>query len=373
MEERNSGGGPDGTPGPGQGVSPLLPSTLFHYTSDDEDSARWWRFPLRDGDTIVSTRSKSGTTWMQMICLPLVFQTPVLPDALGQLSPWLDWLPRPEDDMRALLEAQTHRRVIKTHTPLDGVPQDARVTYIVVARHPLDTAISLYHHSNNLNRDRLRILMDRGRATPGSRGDGAAFSDAARSDAGSGGTTPPPSRSLPPSSRTLPPPSRDLPLHEWLPAYVDWDPDPRQWLDSIPGTMLHLSDAWARRDAGNVVLVHYDDLCDDLDGSMRRLSRRLGIPVDEEHIETLVRAAGFEAMRADPERAVPDTFGVFRDNAAFFRRGGSGEGSLVAGPGGVARYRARVEGLAPPELLAWLHRDAPGTGELMANGAEGGG
>ena len=314
---------------------------MFRYTSDDEDSARWWRFPLRDGDIIVSTRSKSGTTWMQMICLLLVFQTAALPDTLGRLSPWLDWLPRPEPETLALLEGQRHRRVIKTHTPLDGVPQDPRVTSIVVARHPLDAAVSLYHHSKNLNRERLRVLMNRPVSTA-------------------------------PADST-PPPATSLPLREWLLEYIDWDPDPREWLDSLPGTMLHLSDAWARRDSGNVVLVHYDDLCADLDGSMRRLSRRLGIPVDEARIQTLVRAAGFDAMRASPERSVPDTFGVFHDNAAFFRRGASGEGLSVAGEDGMARYRARVEGLAPPDLMSWLHRDVTDAVERTTTGADGGG
>ena len=121
--------------------------------------------------------------------------------------------------------------------------------------------------------------------------------------------------------------------------------------------MLHLADAWARRDDGNVVLVHYDDLRQDLDGSMRRLSRRLGIAVDEERLHTLVRAAGFEVMRANAQRSVPDTLGVFKDNVAFFRLGASGEGPALVGEEGMARYRARVEGLAPPDLLAWLHRD----------------
>jgi sulfotransferase family protein len=44
----------------------------------------------------------------------------------------------------AQLAAQEHRRFIKTHTPLDGIPLDPRVTYLVTARHPLDVAVSLY-------------------------------------------------------------------------------------------------------------------------------------------------------------------------------------------------------------------------------------
>ena len=53
----------------------------FRYTSPDEDSARWQAFAFRPGDIVISTRSKSGTTWAQMICLLLVFGTPELPGA----------------------------------------------------------------------------------------------------------------------------------------------------------------------------------------------------------------------------------------------------------------------------------------------------
>src|SRR5262245_55463613 len=122
----------------------------IRYVSPDEDSARWADFAFRDGDIVISTRTKSGTTWMQMICALLVFQTPDLPAPLVELSPWLDMLVEPRDDVVARLEAQRHRRFIKTHTPLDGVPIDDRATYIVVARHPLDMAISRYYHGDNI-------------------------------------------------------------------------------------------------------------------------------------------------------------------------------------------------------------------------------
>ena len=115
------------------------------YRSPDEDSARWWHFPFRPGDIVISTRSKSGTTWMQMICALLVFQTPAFPQPLADLSPWLDWLITPEAEVYARLAAQRHRRIIKTHTPLDGLPIDPGVTYIVVARDPLDPGrVSLF-------------------------------------------------------------------------------------------------------------------------------------------------------------------------------------------------------------------------------------
>ena len=84
---------------------------LARYHSIISDSIRWEGFALRGGDIIISTPPKCGTTWTQMICALLIFQTPDLPKPLDQLSPWLDQLLRPLDSVVADLEAQQHRRV----------------------------------------------------------------------------------------------------------------------------------------------------------------------------------------------------------------------------------------------------------------------
>src|SRR5262249_2445122 len=96
---------------------------------------------------------------MPMICALLVFRTPDLPPPLSALSPRLACLISPRDEVVAGLAAQRHRRFIKTHPPLDGLPIDPRATYIVVARHPLDMAVSLYHHGDNLDREHVRQLI----------------------------------------------------------------------------------------------------------------------------------------------------------------------------------------------------------------------
>ncbi|MGO9557532.1 MAG: sulfotransferase domain-containing protein [Acidimicrobiales bacterium] len=297
-----------------------MPNELpTRYRSSDEDSARWVGFPFREGDVVISTRSKAGTTWMQMICALLIYQTPDLPAPLSELSPWLDWLVTPREQIFERLAAQSNRRVIKTHTPLDGIVLDPRATYIVVARHPLDAAVSLYHQGNNINRERLRQLT------------GA-------------------------SEPALPSPPRP-PLHEWLVAWIGADPDPHDALDSLPGVMWHLSDAWARRNEPNVCLVRYDDLSADLEGEMRRLAGRIGITVSEAVWPELVTAASFRSMRAGVDRISPDPSGVLKDKKAFFRRGTSGAGLELLSPDEVARYHTRVSHLAPPGLLAWLHRN----------------
>jgi aryl sulfotransferase len=297
-----------------------MPTAPIRYTSPDDDNARWIGFPFREDDIVIATRSKTGTTWLQMICALLIFQTPELPDSLANLSPWLDWLITPRDDVFAQLAAQRHRRFIKTHTPLDGLPTDARVTYIVTGRHPLDMAVSLYHHAANLNRDRIRELI--GRDDPRTK---------------------------------IPEP---LPLHEWLIEWIEREVDPRDSLDSLPGVLWHLTDAWQRQASQDVILVHYDDLIRDLEGQMRLVADRLRIAVPEDTWPALVKSASFPQMQAKADSLIPDPSGILKNTATFFRRGTSGAGAETLTPVELVRYYQRTAELAPSDVLAWLHRGA---------------
>src|SRR6266700_4150031 len=96
-------------------------TAVRRYEASMYDSNRWDGFELRPGDIIISTPPKCGTTWTQMICALLILQEPELPLPLDTLSPWIDMVTRARTDVFADLEAQTHRRFIKTHTPLDGI------------------------------------------------------------------------------------------------------------------------------------------------------------------------------------------------------------------------------------------------------------
>src|SRR6187431_1814917 len=105
---------------------PLAPlprhGLMRRYRGFMADSARWERFAFRPDDVIISTPSKCGTTWMQNIVGMLVLDRTDLGAPISSLSPWLDMLIRTDEDVFGLLEAQRHRRFIKTHTPLDGLP-----------------------------------------------------------------------------------------------------------------------------------------------------------------------------------------------------------------------------------------------------------
>jgi aryl sulfotransferase len=299
-----------------EGPTRLAEAGLVDYQSDIDDNLRWADFAPRDGDVVISTRSKSGTTWAQQICALLVFQSPAPPAPLSELSPWLDHLVEPQDDLFARLAGQRHRRVIKTHTPLDGIRVIDAASYVVVARQPIDLAVSLYHQGDNLDRERIAQLA--------------------------GQPAPEPRAPRPP-------------LREWLLAWVDRDADPA-WLDSIHGVLAHVGDARERAErTDNVLVVRYEDLLADLDGQMRRIARHLGIEVDAEVWPELVTAATLDSMRANLDAVVPNPGGILKDPRAFLRRGSSGAGRELLSDTEYAHYRRRVSDLSSPELDAWLH------------------
>lgn len=291
------------------------------------DSSRWEGFAFRDGDIVISTPPKCGTTWTQMICALLIFQTPDLPSNLDLLSPWLDMQTRKVTDVVADLEAQTHRRFIKSHTPLDGLPWDERVTYITVARDPRDTAMSWDNHMDNLD---LGALM-------------------AQRDAAVG---------LDDLAELMPdgPP----PVHESLPERF------RYWVETeagigglggLSGMLHHLRTFWDRREEPNIVLLHYADMKADLQGQMRALAGRLGIDVPEPAWPELVEAATFESMKARATNRAPNTSNMlWKDASRFFNKGTSGQWREQLGEDDLRRYDARVRELTGDDAFHdWVH------------------
>jgi hypothetical protein len=301
------------------------------YRQFVRDSTRWDGFAFRPDDIVISTPTKCGTTWTQMITALLVLQTPTLDEDLATLSPWVDMLTRPLDEVLADLERQTHRRFMKTHTPLDGLPYDERVTYICVGRDPRDVALSWDNHQSNQNREALEQARDRV-VDPGG--------------APRAGQAP---RDRPPTPR------------ERFWRWVDDPTPPTASASTLLLTLHHLETFWAVRDAPNVVLLHYGDLRADLDGQMRALSDRLDIPVDEAIWPSLVAAAGLDAMREHASRLAPDAAtGFWHDDRRFFHRGTMGEWRELLDDADLIRYRQRIAEIASPGLAAWVHQ--PGWG-----------
>jgi aryl sulfotransferase len=295
---------------------------LKRYRTLLSDSALWIGFRFRAGDIVISPPPKCGTTWMQMLCALLVFDTVELARPLTEISPWLDAVFDDHDEVVATLEAQRHRRFIKTHTPLDGLVFDGRVTYICVGRDPRDVAVSYAHSMANLDRDTfVAALAVAGRA-----------------------------------SREIEPPPVDPVERFWRWADGDARTDQRGAGATLARLVHHVQTYWDQRDHPQVALFHYGDLVADLPGQLRRLASTLSIDVSDERIEDLAAVASFERMRARANELAPGVNRrLWRDNRAFFRSGSSGQWHDLLGPSDLVRYRSRIAELAPPDLVDWLH------------------
>jgi aryl sulfotransferase len=230
--------------------------------------------------------------------------------------------------VRSVLEAQQHRRFIKTHTPLDGIPFDERVTYIGVGRDPRDVAMSWDNHAANMNID----VVLAARATAGNADDIAEI------------------------LVDGPPPVVDDPVERFW-AWVDADLTPLGGRPCLAATLHHLDTCWARRHRDNVALFHFADMESDLDAEMRRLAEVLHIPVRDETWPSLVSAATFDNMRARADELAPQVMvaDFWHDTSRFFHRGGSGQWRTIVSEEGMPRYDARVRQLAPPDLARWAH------------------
>jgi aryl sulfotransferase len=299
------------------------------YRSMIVDSTRWQWFEPRAGDIVVCSAYKAGATWAQTICALLVHRTPDLPTPLSILSPWLDKRSRALDDVLAELEAQTHRRVIKTHTPLDAMPWFDAVTYLYCGRDPRDVFMSLQNHMANIDPDAVAAALA---------AQGVAFS---------------PPRPLPDDL--------DARFEDWLSrGAFAWERDGAPYWSC----MRHAQTFWRHRGLPNLSFLHYADLIADRAGEMRRLAAALGISLEARAWPALVEAAGFDAMKARADRLAPDAdHGIWKQNAAFFNKGRSGQWRGVLGEASLRLYDDVVRARYDPTLIDWLERGSRAAGD----------
>ena len=133
-------------------------SAMKQYRTPVADNTRWANFVHRPGDIYVCTPPKCGTTWMQTIVASLLWPDGDAPGSVMYVCPWIDAEFRPIDEVLAQLDAQTHRRSIKTHTPADGIPWFDTGKYIVVGRDGRDAFMSWVNHIANMKDDQIAVL-----------------------------------------------------------------------------------------------------------------------------------------------------------------------------------------------------------------------
>jgi aryl sulfotransferase len=287
------------------------------------DSRVWDRFDFRSDDVIIATWAKSGTTWMQQIVGQLIFAGQEgLP--VADMSPWLDFVVPPEEAGLPLVKAQSHRRFVKTHLPLDALTFSPKAKYIYIGRDGRDIVWSMHnHHANFVPGFYERI-----------------------------GHNP---RNGPDLGPIIEPPTPDVVRYfrEWL--YWDGYPWWPFW-ENIRGW-------WAARNLPNVLLVHFAKLKDDLDGEMRRISAFLDIPIDDERWPTIVDHCKFDYMKANAKYSAPGGGSHWEGGAAtFINKGVNRRWADLLTEADVRTYEQRARAEVGEECARWL-----ATGEISSS------
>ena len=211
------------------------------------------------------------------------------------------------------VEAQTHRRIFKTHLPLNALVFSPEAKYLFVGRDGRDIVWSLHNHLYN--------------ATP-------SFYEAINNA---------PGRVGPPLER--PPEDVHLFWREWFqndgyPIWSFWE-NVRSW--------------WAYRELPNIMLLHFDDLKRDMPGQMRRIAAFLDIPIDESQWDEIVKYCSFDWMKRNAETVMVGADAVWKDGAqTFINKGTNGRWQHVLSAQEVAAYEKKAREELGEECAGWL-------------------
>jgi aryl sulfotransferase len=276
------------------------------------DSTVWNDFKFRDDDVVIATYAKAGTTWVQQIVAQMLLGPD--PDlAVAETSPWIDLRVPPKSVKLQAVEAQTHRRFLKTHLPVDALVFSPKAKYLYIGRDGRDVVWSLHNHHSVANDRWYKLFND----TPGRIG--------------------------PPIER----PTKDVRQYwlEWLardgyPFWPFWE-NVRSW--------------WAIRELPNVLLVHFSDLKRDMPGQMRRIAGFLNLQIQDVQWTPILEYCSFEWMKRNATKIVPGEGAAFQGGAqSFIHKGSNGRWSDTLTPSDSAKYQAMAVDELGPQCARWL-------------------
>ncbi|WP_299740768.1 sulfotransferase domain-containing protein [uncultured Roseobacter sp.] len=268
---------------------------------------RWGAWQPNEGDIIICTPAKCGTTWTQAIVNMLLYGRAELPGRISALSPWLDSALGDADPGTPTPISPSGRRAIKTHTPSDGFPVWHGVHLVAVYRHPLDVFLSIRKHVMNM----------KGVDNPDLCG----------------------------------------PVPEALTYYLNGAYDieniDRDYLVTL---VYHYLRTLNRPHQTNLILLHYSNMVADHRGTVARLARALEIDHDDALIDAVTKATDIGAMRADAGTFAPEGGkGFWHKDAAFFDIGGARKWQGQLSDEEVDQFEARLCELLPDaEHASWL-------------------
>ena len=191
-------------------------------------------FQPRSTDVIISPFAKSGTTWLQQIAHGLRTRGSMDFEEITAVTPWIEVAQDYGWDLEA--EQIAAPRLFKSHCTWDEIPKGGR--YICAIRNPHDVAVSFY-----------RFL------------EGWWFE------------------------------TDSISLEEFIHARVTHAPAEK-------GYWHHLISWWEQRENENVLLLCFEDMKTDLPATVQTIAQFMGITLDDELLDIVVRQSSKGFMLA---------------------------------------------------------------------------
>ncbi|XP_028850297.1 sulfotransferase family 1, cytosolic sulfotransferase 5 [Denticeps clupeoides] len=221
-------------------------------------------------DLLISTYPKAGTTWTQEIVDLILHHDDFEKCKRAPIHVRVPFLEMNSADPAfsgtCLLEKMDPPRVIKTHLPLQLIPQsfwDAGCKVIYVARNPKDNAVSYFHF------DRMNLVQP----DPG---------------------------------------SWSQYLDKFMNGEVSWG----SWYDHVKGY-------WKERDKKKILYLFFEDMKEDPGHEVKQIAKFLGYNLSQRMIEEIVQRTTFESMRDNPMANYSDVpENIFNRQASEFMRKG---------------------------------------------------
>jgi hypothetical protein len=237
----------------------------------------------------------------------LILGTPDFEGKITDISPWFDSKLESLEKCLDDLETQSHRRFIKTHTPLDGIPYFESSQYLIVYRNPKDAYFSVRNHLFNM----------------------------------------------------LEPPE--------IPQLAN---DPREgfraWIDapfeeglgeqrSLEAFVQHFSSFWNHRHLENFHLFHYGDMKRDILSTVQHLADILDIDLSNNCGDEICESVSFAEMKKKASAFAPASGKpIFKSDEAFFSSGKNDQWRGILERDDLEHYTNRISDLLPPDAVDWL-------------------
>ena len=278
------------------------------------DSTPWNDFRFRDDDIIISTWAKSGTTWTQQIVSQLLFSGAEGLE-VAEMSPWLDLRVPPSEVKLAALEAQQHRRFIKTHLPVDALVYSPKAKYIYIGRDGRDVVWSMHNHWLHGNETIYAAVND----TPGRVGC--------------------PFEHPPESAREY---------------FLTWLQRGGYPFD-LANLWENVRTWWGIRDLPNLLFMHFENMKSDLPAQIRRVAAFLDIKIEPGTWPAILKHCSFSYMKAHGSKSVP-LGGAFWDGGAetFIHKGTNGRWRDELSAADCRLYEETARHELGDECAAWL-------------------